>query len=536
MDRKVHPPPTRSVVLWCIGPGVIPYAAPIPDARIPLMKASSSHPASNSRPPLGAAERRTRFPALPAFLLAIAIPAATTTTSSSAAAGASPGGRRADAPPASGVERSQRGVEDPGSSIGGAPGDSAPGDAGDARSGRDGRGSIAITRDAAQTRIVFAGILQSATDPGGPWTDVTPASSPFPVDPLRDVATARFYRSREAEGSGVFDGTSVIEWTLTGPLQKHFDLAFAGTPDGIFPPRREKPYFDGTLVMGAFRLPAWIRVRGNSSLQECPFPKLKVKLDGDDRRGTPFEDAREIRIATHCAEGGRGTVGRLREETATWREALAYEVLADLDFPAPRVRRAVIEYHDTSPDSPSEPGAWPVRRQALIFDDVELVAARFGAGVLSDEQVAALTRADFDEQALVDLAFLHALLGNWDYGLGDENRGFWNTEVIRLPTGSLVPLAGDFDLASWVTGSVRSSAPRDYHPDLPDVERQARFEVERLRGRAKPDAFDSARGRFERGRPQVEARIRNARIDDAGRTNALRHLTAFHEALAIAGR
>ena len=71
---------------------------------------------------------------------------------------------------------------------------------------------------------------------------------------------------------------TVVEWTLTGPMQAHFNMAFAGMPDGIFPPHREKPYFDGTLKMGELEVPVTLRVRGNSSLQECPFPKLKVKV------------------------------------------------------------------------------------------------------------------------------------------------------------------------------------------------------------------------------------------------------------------
>lgn len=114
-------------------------------------------------------------------------------------------------------------------------------------------------------------------------------------------------------------------------------------------------------------LPVTMRVRGNSSLQECPFPKMKLKVSRENRVGTPFETARELKIGTHCAEGGRGTVGRLRDETAAAREALAYETMAVLGFEAPRVRRARIEYRDTTPGEAGTGVGWQVMRRALAF-------------------------------------------------------------------------------------------------------------------------------------------------------------------------
>jgi hypothetical protein len=392
--------------------------------------------------------------------------------------------------------------------------------------------AVAIAQDADQVRITFAGILEAAADIHGPWLEVAGAVSPILVDPAG--AGPRFYRSREAAGDGVFSSRAVVDWILTGPFQSHFELAFAGLPDGIFPPHREKPYFEGTLQMGGFEVPVAFRVRGNSSLQECPFPKLKVKIGREERAGTPFADAREIKIGTHCAEGGRGTVGRLRDERATFREALAYEMLHAAGFVAPRVRRARIEYRDTTTSAgPGEPAVeWQVVRNAVILDHVEVVGERIGARALSDEEVASLTDARFDEQLIADLQLFHALIGNWDYVLSPTGEGLWNVEVIELPDGTLVPLAGDFDLCSLVTGEVRLSAPHDYRPDLPDVERQAHYEIQQIRGRVAASVFAAGRTRFAQKRALIEEQIQTAAMDEPGRTNAVRHVTAFFEALA----
>lgn len=384
---------------------------------------------------------------------------------------------------------------------------------------------LTIAPEGSAVVLTFAGTLQSAPTPDGPWADIPEARSPFrPAVGAGPV----FYRSLEADS--IFSEGSVVEFSLSGPLQQHFELALAGMPDGIFPPPRPKPYFDGVLTLSGRDVPVTVRVRGNSSLQECPFPKLKFKVSRADRAGTPFFDAREIKIGTHCAEGGRGSIGRLREEAATYREALAYEVMDRLGFVSPRVRRARIRYVDTSPAAPERERGWTWIRSALILDDPEVVGERLGGRALSDEEIGALSGVRLDAQLITDLRCLHVLLGNWDFGLSTDGRNLWNTEVMALPDGTLLPMAGDFDLASWVTENVLDSVPHDYRPDLPLIDRRARFELEQIQKSTSREQFGAARSRFFSKRGELESLVQGAVIDAVGRTNCLRHLEAFYQA------
>lgn len=388
---------------------------------------------------------------------------------------------------------------------------------------------LGIERDANGVQITFQGRLLVSPTPSGPWTVSSNATSPWRV---ATDGPGRFFRAESvAEAGGVFSSRTVVAWSVSGPFQKHFELALAGIPDGFFPPRREKPYFDARLTMSGVVVPVTMRVRGNSSLQECPFPKLKLKVAKEHRPGTPFAEAREIKVGTHCAEGGRGNIGRLRDERATYREALAYEAMDLLGFAGPRIRRARIEFRDTSPADGESPRGWVVERRAVLLDDIEVVGERLGGRPLSDVEIAALSDAGFDAGLVTDLQLLHALLGNWDYRLSADGRGLWNTDVLKLADGSLVPVAGDFDLASWVTGEVRSSAPRDYRPELGDVERQAMFEVEQIAGRVGAADWQSGRERFEARKTSLEALVATADVDAEGRALAVRHLAAFYAAL-----
>lgn len=391
--------------------------------------------------------------------------------------------------------------------------------------------TVAIVREGAVVKVGYTGTLQSAAAVTGPWLDVTNAANPFVQD---SSGAEHYFRARAAGPESIFATTNMVAFTVKGPLQAYFEKAFAGMPDGIFPPVREKPWFDGFLTVNGQQTPADLRVRGNSSLQECPFPKLKFKVSSADRAGTPFFDAREVKVGTHCAEGGRGPIGRLRDQIAAFREALAYEAMNALGFISPRVRRALIEYNDTTParegDEPGTTG-WQVIRHALIFDDVEVIAERLGARALDGQEIADLSKAGFDELLIVKLRLLHVLLGNWDFTLSIDGGELWNTDVIQFPDGRYWPIAGDFDLSSWVTERVQLNAPWDYHPELADIDREARFQTEKIQTGADPSIFAAARDHYLARRTTLEALVAGAQLDDAGRTNAQRHIQAFYAAL-----
>ncbi|HYE32069.1 MAG TPA: hypothetical protein VEH27_11615 [Methylomirabilota bacterium] len=388
--------------------------------------------------------------------------------------------------------------------------------------------SIQLARTGEKIEVTFTGALQMSTNLGGAWLTLTNATSPFQVE----ISSPRaFFRAAALPAASIFASTSVVQLTVTGPLQKHFELAHAGMPDGIFPPLREKPYFDGSITHEGATIPASLRVRGNSSLQECPFPKLKFKISSVNRAGTAFAEAREVKIGTHCAEGGRGPIGRLREQIATYREALAYEALALIDAPAPKVRRAEITYKDTTSTNDSEMVGWELTRQALLVEDVEVIAERIGGRALKDEEVSALKDPIFDEQLVTNLRLFNALIGNWDYSIGEMERGLWNVDVIEMPDRSHMLVAGDFDLASWVTGQTRLMAPHDYRPDLPDLERQAHYEVDQVQQRVSPTSFLAALQMFAERRAALEALVQQSLLDAEGRTNALAHINAFYAAL-----
>ncbi|MEO8428212.1 MAG: hypothetical protein ABI651_13965 [Verrucomicrobiota bacterium] len=77
---------------------------------------------------------------------------------------------------------------------------------------------------------------------------------------------------------------------------------------------------------------------------------------------------------------------------------------------------------------------------------------------------------------------------------------------------------------------------RAIRPELADEERQARYEVEQIQQRVSGPSFSAASNRFVLQRAAIESQVNTSEIDGAGRTNALRHVTAFFDALASVTR
>ena len=139
---------------------------------------------------------------------------------------------------------------------------------------------------------------------------------------------------------------------------------------------------------------------------------------------------------------------------------------------------------------------WTLSRKALLLDDIEVVAERLGGRALDDEEITSLTNANFSPQLIADLRILHAFLGNWDYALSTDGSNLWNTDVVALPDGGLLPVAGDFDLCSFVTEEVQLNAPWDYHPELPALRRETRWRLDVINRDVSAEIFAAGKERF----------------------------------------
>lgn len=356
----------------------------------------------------------------------------------------------------------------------------------------------------------------------------------------------------------LFASKESIALRLEGAFDAAFSAAHAGEPNGPLPgmPRRTFDEFPGKLtftgVDGSKTFDVRLKVRGNSSLSECPFPKLSVKLTPEAKiaaKGTMFAKHSKLKIGTHCADAADddgGTIGRLRNEKSPLREVYAYQALAAVVPMSLAARAAQISYVDTS-------GGTTTERHAMLLEHAEGLAKRSGAPdehcrivdgeeecdpVLTDSELqTADPRQGMDRVRIAELVLFHAAIGNWDWeiALGATVAGgggrLWNTDVILVtkpgsPELVPVPIAQDFDLASVTVGRLRgASAERE--PTPARLAARAKQALAAMSATLTPQEIATAKATFIAKKDAVYAAAETAVVDAPGRQNMKAHLDAF---------
>lgn len=358
----------------------------------------------------------------------------------------------------------------------------------------------------------------------------------------------------------LFGDPSTLELKLEGAFNTAFDAASAGLPNGPLPglPRRTTEDFPGKLTFstpsGDKTLDVMIKVRGNSSLVECPFPKLTVKLTDAaklEAKNTIFAKQSKLKIGTHCdddADDSAGTIGRLRNEKSPVRESYVYQALAKVLPTTLQTRVARITYVDTASNNAV------VTRSAMLLEHIDKLAKRSGAEdhcrqvdgreecspALTDSELSTVDPRDgMDRERIATTSLFEAAIGNWDWHLdvGARVTGprVWNNEVILVPREGApaelvkVPVAHDFDLASVVTGRLRG---RDRHLTPAALQAQAKEFLSRTDG-LRPEEIAAAKSRFLDKKLELYALTEMATLDEEGRQIARAHLDAFFAALEL---
>ncbi len=262
---------------------------------------------------------------------------------------------------------------------------------------------------------------------------------------------------------------------------------------------------DGTEIT----LDVQIRTRGNSRMDICTYPPLRLNFRRRQVENTVFAGQDRIKLVTLC------------KDTNPYRDYLAleyeiyrlYNALSDVSY---RVRWADIEYVRTDGrrrTSEQMPGF-------LIEEDTE-AAARTGFETWDIER---LDLDTIDPGAMALISLFHFFIGNTDWSgtsgpPGD--RCCHNGDVLRTPSGQAVLIPYDFDQAGLINTDYASPARQ-----LP-----IRSVRERLyRGYCRfNDDLDTAIERFNAARIEIESIIAGARTRENARDRAQDYVEAFYE-------
>jgi hypothetical protein len=175
-----------------------------------------------------------------------------------------------------------------------------------------------------------------------------------------------------------------------------------------------------------------VSVRGKFRRSRCETPPLKLDLDKKELAAAGLSKHDKFKLVVPCFSDTNATNLVLREYLAYRAYAL---ISPDAHYRAQLLRITFRDVYGLEPDQTD---------YAFLIEDTDEMAARAGGREL-DEAIG-LPAERFDETAEATHALWQYLVGNGDWSLPLQR----NVKVVELPTGTLVPVAYDFDFSGWV--------------------------------------------------------------------------------------
>ncbi len=304
--------------------------------------------------------------------------------------------------------------------------------------------------------------------------------------------------SGAVSGGDLFSSDEPIELTIEAPFGKLLQW------------KNRDAEMEGRLEWRGGSVPMIIETFGSSRLRECEVPLLKMKIDPEAARGTPFEGHTPLRMVTHCRT-------RPSLERQMVMEYLAYRTYDLLTGPAIRTRIARIDYKNTG-------GRFrDATRYAFFVEDIGLVGDRHG---LSWTEARYQSPSKLDPRAATTLALFQFMIGNSDYSLvaaAERERCCHNAALLMSEDGSrraLVPF--DFDQSGLVDAPY---AVPDRRLNLTSVKHRA------YRGFCEHNGeLAAVAAHFAAHRDEIEAMFLNEALPEAkGRRSGWDYLSVFFE-------
>ncbi len=230
----------------------------------------------------------------------------------------------------------------------------------------------------------------------------------------------------------LFDSSDTLHVTIEAPMRQ------------LDRKRQLKPEFAGVLryqdESGIEQVLAVnIATRGNSRLETCDFPPLRLIVDTGQAEGTVFAGQRKLKLVTQCDRSSYGKDWLLLE-LGIYR---AYNVITDYSY---RVRRLQVTYQDNESERLDR------IHPAFIIESTGAVAERLQRKSIRPPSV------DIEQYSAVESAhnlLFQYLVGNTDFSVkrGPSGEGCCHNGRVLAPPGrqdDWVALPYDFDQAGLI--------------------------------------------------------------------------------------
>jgi len=247
------------------------------------------------------------------------------------------------------------------------------------------------------------------------------------------VLTLALLTTSPTFGSSLFDDNSILEVTMSGPLST------------LIKQKRNREQYPFTLAIDDASVDVAVRIRGNTRVDLCRFPPLRLNFTASGPDGTPFAGEDKLKLVTHCQNGSEKSQDSVFNEFTAYR---FFNLISDRSY---RVRLLRIRYEDTD----GKQRNLEESHYGFLIESDEGLARRLGGTVA---KVEAIRFSRLDIQQTARLSVFQYLIGNkdWSFVTADNDDTCCHNIDLLDVDSTLVPIPYDFDLAALTRANYRA--------------------------------------------------------------------------------
>lgn len=177
-----------------------------------------------------------------------------------------------------------------------------------------------------------------------------------------------------------------------------------------------------------------LRARGNNRRATCFFTPIKVRISKAERKGTPFEAHKKLKLVLPC-------LIQSEKNDKLLKEYLAYKLYEEVASHYYKTRLLDIDFTDVKGKKNKS-----YQLKGFFQEDIDKVAERAGGQELKDRKVHPMQQ---DDHASIQNDMLQFMIGNTDFSNAYQH----NAKLVFTAEKKTVPIPYDFDLSGLVNAS-----------------------------------------------------------------------------------
>ncbi len=239
----------------------------------------------------------------------------------------------------------------------------------------------------------------------------------------------------------LFAGNETFNISITAPWR---DIVRKAKVQDAYPASMQ---FTDSLGQ-SHNIPITVERRGITRQVVCKYPPIKLRMNKEDVKGTPFRGQDELKLVTHCDKGDRW-------EQYYIKEFLAYRFFNEITEKSYRARALAVTYVDSDNNSADDP------RFGFLIEDTSDVAKR---NDLSKQDFPRIKTRQLDKLQASQVALFEYLISNVDFEIlsgPQDDKCCHNARLIGDDSGNnVVAVPYDFDSSGFV--DAHYAVPNDF--------------------------------------------------------------------------